>query len=130
MSSDTKTQKENKTILVVEDEQALQEAIKLKLKKDGVNVVTASSGEEALDYLKNNKPDLLWLDILLPGVDGIEVLRKVREDFKMNDLPVVIVSVSVGQEKVKQSQELEANDYIVKSEYNLVEIIKRVKKFL
>lgn len=130
MSSDTKTQKENKTILVVEDEQALQEAIKLKLTKDGVNVVTASSGEEALDYLKNNKPDLLWLDILLPGVDGIEVLRKVRKDFKMNDLPVVIVSVSAGQEKVKQSQELEVNDYIVKSEYNLVEIIKRVKKFL
>lgn len=124
------TQTENKTILVVEDEQALQEAIKLKLEKDGIDVVTASSGEEALNRLKQAKPNLVWLDILLPGINGLEVLRKIRDDFKMKDLPVVIVSVSVGKEKIDQAMAMNASDYIVKSGYNLIDIIKKVKTYL
>lgn len=131
MATNTKNKTINdKTILVVEDEQALQEAIKLKLQKEGINVVTASSGEDAVGYLKKEKPNLVWLDVLLPGMNGLEVLRKIREDFKMKDLPVVVISVSAGQEKIKQALSLGAADYIVKSGYNLIEIINKVKKYL
>lgn len=131
MATNTKNKTtDHKIILVVEDEQALQEAIKLKLQKEGINVITASSGENAVDYLKKEKPNLVWLDVLLPGMNGLEVLRKIREDFKMKDLPVVIISVSAGQEKIKQALSLGASDYIVKSGYNLSEIINKVKKYL
>lgn len=123
-------QNNGKTILVVEDEQALQEAIKLKLEKDGIDVITASSGEEALNRLKETKPNLVWLDILLPGINGLEVLRKIRDDFKMKDLPVVIVSVSASKEKIDRAMEMKASDYIAKSGYNLVDIIKKVKTYL
>lgn len=121
---------EPKTVLVVEDEQALQEAIKLKLKKEGINVVAVSTGEDAVKCLKEEKPDLVWLDILLPGMNGLEVLRKIREEFKLDKLPVVIISVSAGQDKIKRALSLGASDYIVKSGYNLIDIVNRVKKYL
>lgn len=132
MTEDTKTQStaEKKIVLVVEDEQALQEAIRLKLIKEGISVEVASSGEQALRYLEKNKPNLVWLDLLLPGMNGLELLRKIREELKMKDLPVVVVSVSGGQEKVKQALSMNAVDYIVKSSYNLKDIINKIKKFL
>lgn len=120
----------DKTILLVEDEQALQEAIKLKLEKEGIGVMAVSSGEDAVNYLKKSKPDLVWLDVLLPGMNGLEVLRKIREEFKMQSLPVVVISVSAGQDKIKQALSLGAADYIIKSGYNLGDIISRVKKYL
>ncbi len=125
-----KGNKDVKTVLVVEDEQALQEAIKLKLQKEGIDAVAVSSGEDALSYLKKGKPSLVWLDILLPGMNGLEVLRAIREEYKMEKLPVIIISVSAGQEKIKQALSLGAVDYIVKSGYNLVDIINKVKKYL
>ena len=70
--------KSQKTVLVVEDNHALQEAIKFKLEQAGANVFTASSGEEALEILKSHYPDFVMLDILLPGMDGLEVQRHIR----------------------------------------------------
>jgi len=119
-----------KCILVVEDEPALQEAVKLKLTQKGVEVLTASSGEEAVNKLKERKPDLVWLDVLLPGMNGLEVLRWIRESSDLKDLPAVIVSVSGGQEKIKQAFSMNVLDYIVKSEYTIDDIVKRVQSFL
>ncbi len=119
-----------KTILVVEDDLALQEAIKLKLEKDGINVWTAVTGEEALSILKDKKPNLVWLDILLPKINGLEFLEIIRKDSDLKDLPVVVVSVSGGMEKVNQARSLGILDYIVKSEGSLDIIIKRVEAFL
>lgn len=119
-----------KTILVVEDDLALQEAVKLKLEKDGINVWVAVTGEEALSILKDKKPDLVWLDILLPKINGLEFLEIIRKDSDLKDLPVVVVSVSGGMEKVNQARSLGILDYIVKSEEPLDAIIKRVEAFL
>lgn len=119
-----------KTVLVVEDEPALQEAIKMKLEKESVKVLTADTGEDALIILDANKPDLVWLDILLPGINGIEVLGKIRENPKIKNLPVVIVSVSGGQEKIKRAFSLGVVDYLIKSEYTIDDIVKKVKKLL
>lgn len=131
MTTENQIKKEDqKTVLVVEDETALREAIKLKLEREGISVVQAGSGEEALNKIKEQKPNLVWLDILLPGMNGLEVLRKIRQELGLKDLPVVVVSVSVGREKIEQALALNAVDYITKSGYNIAEIIKRVKKFL
>lgn len=119
-----------KTVLVVEDEPALQEAVKIKLEKEGVNVLTADTGEDALIVLEANRPDLVWLDILLPGINGIEVLEKIRENPKLKNLPAVIVSVSGGQEKIKRAFSLGVVDYLVKSEYTIDVIVGKVKNLL
>ena len=120
----------NKTILVVEDEQNLLEAIKRRLKKESVNVLTAKTGEEALTALEKEKPDLVWLDILLPGINGIEVLRNIRNNPSLKNLKVVVVSISCGDDKIKEARALNAMDYIVKSESTLKSIIKRVLGYI
>ena len=119
-----------KSILVIEDEPALQEAIKMKLEKDGISVIAFSTAEEGAEFLKKEKPDLIWLDILLPGMNGLEFLKVIREDLNLKDLPVVVVSVSSSQEKIKKAFDLNIADFIVKSEGDLNSIIKRVEEHL
>jgi DNA-binding response OmpR family regulator len=130
---DEKNKKENlalRTVLVVEDEAPLQDAIKLKLKKEGVNYFAASTAEAALDILKNESPDLIWLDLLLPGMGGFSFLKQIRQQPKWQSVPVVIVSVSASPEKIRQAFELNVLDYLVKSQYQLSDIVRRVKVFL
>lgn len=122
--------KNKKSILIVEDEESLLEALKLKLEKAGVDVLTAGTGEEALAILKNRRPALISLDIILPKMNGIEVLQNIRRDEKIKDLPVVIVSVSGGIEKVKRAFGLNVIDYLVKSEYTIDNIVKKLKSIL
>ncbi|MEK7157140.1 MAG: response regulator [Patescibacteria group bacterium] len=121
---------QGKSILVVEDEQALQEALKLKLTKEGIEVLTASTGEEAIEILKTRRPTLVSLDILLPRMNGLEVLRNIRENPKTYDLPVVVVSVSGGQEKIKQAFSMNIVDYLIKSEYKIEDIVNKLKEML
>ena len=116
----------NKTVLVVEDEPPLQEAIKFKLEQRGINVIAASTGEQALELLKVKRPQLVWLDILLPGISGLEVLERIRKDPKLKDLAAIMVSVSAGPEKIKRATEMNVLDYIVKSDHKLDDIIEKV----
>jgi CheY-like chemotaxis protein len=118
------------TVLIIEDEAALQEAARLKLKKEGVETIVVGSGEDGLKILQSRKPDLIWLDILLPGMNGLEFLRRVRENPETKDLPVLILSVSSGQEKVKQAFAMNVIDYLVKSEYTIENVVKKVKNIL
>ncbi|MEK7496093.1 MAG: response regulator, partial [Patescibacteria group bacterium] len=100
------------------------------LKKENVNVLTAKTGEEALAALEKQKPDLVWLDILLPGINGIEVLRNIRNNPLLKDLKAVVVSVSAGDDKIKEARTLNASGYIIKSENTLESIIKRVLSYI
>ena len=122
--------KNKKTILVVEDEPALREAIKLKLEKAVIEVWTAGNGLETLSILREKKPMLVWLDVLMPGMNGLELLQKIRQDENFKNLAVVIVSVSAGQEKIKQAFSLNVLDYIIKSEYTIDEIVNKVEEIL
>lgn len=121
----------NKAIILVEDEPALREAVIMKFEKDGIKVFPFSNGSEALEFMKNgNKADLVWLDILLPGMNGLELLQIMRQDDKLKDMPVVIVSVSASREKLKKASDLKVLDFIVKSEGSLDSIVARVESFL
>ncbi|MEN9558705.1 MAG: hypothetical protein RL141_1074 [Candidatus Parcubacteria bacterium] len=117
---------QQKTILVVEDDQALQEALKLKLVQAGFAVTTAGSGEEALEAVKKQRPTLISLDILLPRMNGLEFLQIIRKDPALSDVPVVVLSVSAGMEKIKQAFGLNVTDYLIKSEYGIEELVKRL----
>jgi CheY-like chemotaxis protein len=119
-----------KTILLVEDEAPLREAIKFKLEKGGFRVIEARTGEEALMFLKDHIPDLVWLDLLLPGINGVEVLKQIREDPKTKDLKVVVVSVSIASDKIKDISQYYVTECIIKSNFPLAELIKNVTRHL
>ncbi len=93
-------------------------------------MLTASTGEEAIEILKTRRPTLVSLDILLPRMNGLEVLRNIRENPKTYDLPVVVVSVSGGQEKIKQAFSMNIVDYLIKSEYKIEDIVNKLKEML
>ena len=120
-----------KTILVIEDEDALQDAIKLKLERvGGFRYIPVNSGEAGLAFLEKEKPDLIWLDLLMPGMGGFLFLEKLRQDPALKNIPVVIVSVSASPEKIRRAFELNVVDYIVKSQYKLDDIVERIRGFV
>lgn len=120
-----------KIILVVEDDLALQEAFKLKLGKDeNIEVRTAISGEEALAIMQKEIPDLVTLDILLPKINGIDVLLTMRSDARLKHVPVIVVSVSGGSNIIKKAFDLGVKDFLIKSDYGINEMITKIKGFL
>lgn len=120
-----------KTILVVEDDLALQEAFKLKLGRDeSMRVLIAMSGEEALAVLEKELPDLVTLDILLPKMNGIEVLRAIRGNPQLKNLPIVAISVSGNNKIIKEVRKLGVIDFLVKSDYKIDDLIKKIKGYM
>ncbi len=115
-----------KKILIVEDEKPLCEAIKIKLNKEGVKNYIVNSAEEAIEFLKNDDIDLIWLDLRLPKMNGMQFLELIKSNPEWKDKKVVIVSVSGNYEIMEKAKNMGAIDYIVKSELKLDDIIKRV----
>ncbi|MDD4901631.1 MAG: response regulator [Patescibacteria group bacterium] len=128
-----KQKKENtglKTILVIEDELPLREAISIKLAKEGFLCLLAETAEAGLKILEQEKPDLIWLDLLMPGMGGFAFLEKIRQQPKLRDLPVVIVSVSASPEKIRLAFGLNVVDYLVKSQFRLADIVGRIGGYI
>ena len=124
--------KENLTIMVVEDESLLLEAITKKLDLYKIKTVSCTSGTQALDYLENFKqlPDLVWLDYHLKDMDGLEFMNKLKMRDKWKDIPVVVVSNSATDDKVHNILGLGAKKYIIKAEHRLDNIIKIVLEII
>ena len=100
-------------ILVVDDEPEFVELIKMRLEDNGYDVVTAFDGKEGLEKVKSESPDAVLLDILMPNLDGIEVLKKIRRSDK--DLPVFIVTAFSNEERFEKARKHNVSGFIVKT---------------
>jgi len=117
-------------ILVVEDEGFLIQALKDNLIAEKYTVDVAKNGEEALSKIGKKKPDLILLDILMPKKDGFCVLGVIKKDPKWKLIPVIVLS-NIGEDTtIKQALEMGADDYFVKSQHPIQEIIEKVKDYL
>jgi adenylate cyclase len=116
------------TVLVVDDQDANRRLLEAVLTPRGYRVVTAESGEEALRLLHEDLPDVVLLDILMPGLDGYEVCRRIRDDPTTALLPVVMITASGQQEKVKAT-EAGADDFVTKP-FDQAELLARVKSLV
>lgn len=119
-----------KKILVVEDDKFLRELIARKLEKEGYQIVEAVDGEDALKKVKNEKPDLVLLDLILPSIDGFEVLSKIKEDISVVQIPVIVLSNLGQKEDVDKGLKLGAVDYLIKAHFTPGEIVEKVKKII
>ena len=120
----------SKTILFVEDEPTLQKVAGEILRQEGFIVKSATDGEEAMRIIKTEKPDLVLLDLILPKKDGFEVLKEMKADTQTKDIPVIILTNLEGTQDVERALELGAMNYLVKANYELDDIVKRVKDVL
>ena len=114
-------------ILVIEDDKFLRELIVQKLLKEGYEIAEAVDGEDGIKKVTEDNPDLILLDIILPGIDGFEVLKKIKEDKKVQHIPVVILSNLGQQDDIDKGIKLGAKDYLIKAEFTPAEIIEKVK---
>lgn len=120
----------DKKILLIEDDDFIREMYTTELTKNNFQIFACNNGEKGLALLKDNQFDLVLLDIMLPGVNGLEVLKQIRQNPKTEALKVVLLT-NLGQEAViKQGFECGAIGYLIKSAYNPDQIINEVKKFL
>lgn len=119
-----------KNILIVEDDKMLRELISKKLEKENYNISAAIDGEEGLKKIKEERPDLILLDLILPGIDGFEVLERIKQDQEINKIPVVILSNLGQKEEIEKGLKSGATDYLIKAHFTLGEIVEKVKTIL
>ncbi len=117
-------------ILIIEDDKFLRDLCQRKLEKEGFQVITAIDGGEGLKKMKEEKPSLVLLDIILPGLDGFEVLKRIQKDPSLVKIPVVLLSNLGQEEDVKKGTELGAKGYLIKAHFTPGEIIEKIKKIL
>jgi DNA-binding response OmpR family regulator len=119
-----------KTILVVEDEEALLRALSETLAREGFTVLKALNGEEGLRIAKQKKPDLVLLDLVMPRVDGMNMLAEMRKTPWGKDMQIMILTNLSDDKKVAESLEQGVHDYMIKTDWSLQEVVKKVKEKL
>ncbi|MDP3772491.1 MAG: response regulator [bacterium] len=115
-----------KKIIFIEDEPALQHALTVVLNDAGYQVVSALDGEIGLGLIKKEKPDLVLLDLILPKMDGFQVLEMIRKDPETAKLPVIILSNLEENSDINRALELGATTYLLKTNYRLEEVVEKV----
>jgi len=119
-----------KTILFIEDESALQKTFGEILTQEGYEMISALDGETGLALAKEKKPNLILLDLILPRVNGFDVLKQLKEDEGTKGIPVIVLTNLEGIGDVDKVIELGATTYLVKAQYSLEEVVEKIKKTL
>ena len=117
-------------ILVVEDEQILAEMYQDKFKKEGFEVIVAKDGKEGIKMMREQKPALVLLDILLPNENGIDFLKKQKKDPELSSIPIIVFSNFDDPETKKETLDLGVKEYLIKSNHNPREIVEQIKKYI
>ena len=121
---------EKKKVLVVEDDMVLNKALNEFLTAEGFEVVVAIDGEEGLRMAAEAKPDIVLLDIIMPKKDGYEVIREMKADEKMKNIPIILLTNLGSVNDVEKALDLGATTYLVKADYKLEEITQKIKSVL
>lgn len=116
-------------IVLIEDDETLAEVLYSEFTEAGFEVVPAFDGNEGLRQVKEKKPDLVLLDLILPEKNGFEVLEELKKSPDTSEIPVIILSLLGEDEDIKKGLKLGADDYIVKSSHAIAEIVEKVKNF-
>lgn len=118
---------QNKKIIIAEDEPVLIEMYKLYFERAGYEVLKADNGRECIDFVKKEKPDIILLDILMPKIDGWEVLRQLKTDPETKLIPILVFS-NLGQtQEIQKGLDLGADDYVIKSDMTPKELLEKVE---
>jgi len=114
--------------MLVEDDEFLAELYATKLKLENYEVALATDGEKGLKMIKEKKPDLILLDIILPKMDGFEILKAIKNEKELKDIPVILLTNLSQKDEVKKGLDLGANDYLIKAHFMPSEVVKKIKQ--
>lgn len=119
-----------KKILIVDDDKFLLDIYSLKFKSKGYEVDTAFGGEEAIKKLRDNKPDILLLDIVMPGMDGIETLQKIKDEKLEDGITRIVLSNQSQQTDIDKATALGVDGYIIKASCTPSEVLSKVEEII
>lgn len=119
-----------KTVLIIEDDQFLRNLCIRKLQKENFNVIFAVDGEEGLRKIQEEKPDLVLLDILLPGLNGFDVVQAVKNNPETSNIPIILLSNLGDKSDVNKGLGLGAEDYLIKAHFTPGEIVDKIREWL
>lgn len=118
-----------KVLLLVEDDPFLSSLLRTRLSNEGFGVIYAADGEEAIEALKKEKPDLMLLDLILPKKSGFEVMEAMRSDPHVHKTPIIIIS-NLGQDTdIARGKELGAVDYFIKAKTSIDRLVEQARNF-
>ncbi|MFA6338626.1 MAG: response regulator [Candidatus Paceibacterota bacterium] len=117
-------------VLITEDEEFLVRALKDNLESEGCVIDVALNGEEAIEQIRKQRPNLILLDLLMPKRDGFYVLGEVRKNPEWKLIPIIVLSNLGGDAEIKKALDMGADDYFVKSQHPIEEVIEKVKDYL
>jgi DNA-binding response OmpR family regulator len=118
------------TIALIEDDALLSELLKKKLTNTGYTVHHAIEGREGLDIIRNQMPDIVVLDLLLPGMDGFEILKAIKSDKLIQDIPVLLLSNLGHENDLSKGRDLGAANFLIKASVTLDEIITEINRII
>lgn len=119
-----------KTILIIDDEEALQKTLGEFLQSNGYQIISALDGEIGFSLIKEKKPDLILLDIIMPKKNGLDVLKLLKNDPEAKDIPVIVLTNLAEVADVDKALNLGATTYLVKGDHTLVDILQKIKATL
>jgi len=119
-----------KKVLIIEDDRFLRKVIVKKLSREKYQTTEAADGEEGLKLAQSENPDLILLDLVLPQMDGFEVLERIKNNKSISKIPVIILSNLGGTDKMNKGLKMGAADFLIKAELNPGEIVFRIKAVL
>ena len=117
-------------VLIIEDDQRINKVYMAKLRVEEITTITALDGEEGLRKVYSEKPDLILLDIMMPKKSGFEILKEIKSDPEVKDIPVIILSNLAQEKEIKAGLDLGAEDYLVKTNYSIQQVMEKIKKNL
>ena len=115
-----------KKILIIEDEELIYELLQRKLTQEGYEISIAKDGVEGLEKMREVKPDLILLDIVMPKKGGFEVMEEIQKDENLKDIPVIVISNSGQPVELDKAKALGARDWLIKTEFDPQEVISKV----
>ena len=117
-----------KKILLIEDEELMVNLLERKLTQEGYEVILARNGVEGLEKMREVKPNLILLDIVMPKMGGFEVMEEMAKEKELKDIPVIIISNSGQPVELDRAKKLGARDWLIKTEFDPQEVIDKVVK--
>lgn len=119
-----------KKILIVEDDQSLRHALEEIISREGFIAMVAKDGEEGLESALKNHPDLILLDIIMPKMNGVKMLKSLRDDVWGKTVPVLLLTNDTDPEHMRETLKDNAADYLIKSDWEIEDVVKKVKTTL
>lgn len=121
---------EKRKILIIEDDVFIRDIYQVKFSQEGFEVIIAENGMEGLKALEKAIPDVILLDIIMPYMDGMETLKRIKKEENFKNIPIIMLTNISEKEKITESEEFGVKDYLIKSQFTPAEVVGKVNALL